>query len=81
MRYGSPQNGGIIGDEVVYDKNAQLDIRLPQTATVRIFRDGKQIIEKNTASFAQSLPGKGIYRAEIYKDGTLWILTSPIYIN
>ena len=81
MRYGSPQNWALIGDETTYRQNAQLEIHLPQPATIRIFRDGKQIIEKDSASFSQSLPGKGIYRTEIYKNGTLWILSSPIYVK
>ncbi|WP_372368530.1 hypothetical protein [Candidatus Uabimicrobium sp. HlEnr_7] len=81
MRYGMLDNWAIIGDNVPYNKQANLEIHLPATATIRILRNGKEIAKKTGSHFSSELPGKGVYRTEVYKDGSLWILSGPMYLK
>jgi hypothetical protein len=89
MSYGeaaSPMDGrAILGDSVPFLPGASLQISVPDAGSdsprTRVLRDGRSLLETSARSFDLTLPGPGVYRAEVYLENRLWIVSSPVYIT
>lgn len=81
------------GDKLHWSGAARLRISTPSGATsplIKIFRDGREITEKEAYTIDEPLPGPGIYRTEVFlrqpgwsggRRWTLWVFTNPVYVT
>jgi hypothetical protein len=82
---GAPLDARAIpGSTAPYDPKSTLELVLPESAPrrieVRLLRDGQRLASCTApARISARLPGPGIYRVEVYREGRLWILPAPIY--
>jgi len=76
---------GSMGDTVKTTTGLKLLVEAPHTATVRLFRDGTVIAERQTDRLEHDLTGRGVYRAEIWLPvgGEMrpWIYSNPIRVE
>lgn len=70
------------GDEVDV-KGAALTflITVPGTADIRLVRDGHAVAQSEGDQLQAEAKDAGVYRAEVYRDGELWIVSNPIYVS
>lgn len=91
--YGNPavpdDARAICGDEIQYQRDAILEVRSPAAGAdaagagdlvIVVLRDGKPLFRKAGDQLRRPLPGPGVYRAELYLGGRLWIVPAPIYV-
>ena len=71
----------MMGDEVAFARDQELQVVLPKRGRLRLIRDGETILEEVGKSLAHPVPGPGIYRVEVSRKGKLWILSNPIYVR
>ena len=71
----------VIGEKAAYDPEAILEIIVPLEAEIRLIVDGEITAEVRGKRLAKRLTGPGVYRAEVLRDGRLWILPSPIFVE
>lgn len=81
------------GDFVQWNRTGTIDISVPHGASepkIEVFRNGREIMEKNTWDVSEPLPGPGRYRTEVFlrqpgvfgwRRWSLWIFTNPIYVT
>jgi hypothetical protein len=81
------------GDSIAFTPGATFHVVLPPgapPATLRVLRDGKEIVKQQSNSLDLPLPGPGLYRAEAYlrQPGmtgwhrwTLWIVPNPVRVT
>ncbi len=89
MTYGekgaAPEARAILGDEAPYRAEHTFVVTVPALAgdpiRTRLLRDGQSFLETDALRFHATLPGPGVYRAEVYRENRLWILSSPMYIT
>ncbi len=89
-------SGGIEGgpgDTVVWSNHAHLQVAVPSGSSlplIKVFRDGREFVEKQGWTFDTPIPGPGRYRTEVYlrqpgftgwRRWTLWIFANPIYVS
>jgi hypothetical protein len=67
-----------IGSEVKYDLNTHFHVELPQTAQVRLIKDGFKIATQKGSKLIFDAAGQGIYRVEVYSFGRPWIFSNHI---
>jgi hypothetical protein len=60
---------------------AQLRVRLPRTAEIRVIRDGAWVHRMHGATVDLGLELPGVYRVEARIDGRLWLLSNPIHLR
>lgn len=74
-----------MGEEVKFSRHeTSLRFRIPkQNVQIRVLKDGKRYARLESQSGRAVMPviDPGVYRAEIWYRGRLWILTNPIYIR
>ena len=70
----------IVGGTLRWNTGATLEVRLPKSAEIRVLRDGKPLLKRQGRSIDTPLSEGGVYRVEAYRDGRLWIVSSPIYV-
>ena len=72
-----------MGERVLYRQGlrARAGGRVPEGARLRLFRDGRLLVEASEALEA-SLPGPGVYRVEASVEGwpVPWIISNPIAV-
>jgi hypothetical protein len=90
VTYGAPQASpdasATLGDEVSYEPGHTLTVTLPVQLddakySVTLVRDGQLFVRTDSTPCAIKLPGPGTWRVEVYRDGKLWIVASPIYVR
>ena len=72
--YGSGETG-LLNDRPVFL------IKTPERATIRLVRHGVMVFEYEGREAAYPVEHEGAYRVEAYRNGGLWILSNPIYIE
>ena len=93
FRVSSGDASGGPGDKLPWRGGAHLQISTPSGASsplIKIFRDGREITEKEARTIDEPLPGPGIYRTEVFlrqpgwsggRRWTLWVFTNPVYVT
>jgi len=88
MTYGNedeaPGKRATFGDEPVFGPDKVLELRVPDSASpfeVSILRNGVRILRTDGGSFTMTLPGEGVYRAEVRKGRKTWIISGVIYVK
>jgi hypothetical protein len=88
MTYGSeeepPGKRATFGDEPVFGDDKVLELRVPDSASpfeVSILRNGVRILRTDGARFTMTLPGEGVYRAEVRKGRKMWIISGVIRVK
>ena len=69
------------GDTVLLNARPVFLIKTPERATIRLVRHGAIVFEYEGREAAYPVERAGAYRVEAYRDGGLWILSNPIYIE
>jgi hypothetical protein len=81
------------GGAMAWRDGEVLQVRTPPASAIpliRVLRDGREILHKETRSMDLPLPGPGRYRTEAYlrqpgitgwQRWTLWIFSNPVYVN
>lgn len=81
------------GDFLAWTGAGRIQISVPSGTSlplIKIFRDGRDIMEKQTWAIDEPIPGPGRYRAEIFlrqpgltgwRRWTLWAFTNPVYVT
>ncbi len=69
------------GNSVPWEPGLRFEIRLPQEGLIRIFRNGEESYKILAKKFSYEAEGPGSYHVEVYRDGKLWILANPIYVQ
>ncbi|MBI4585812.1 MAG: PHP domain-containing protein [Planctomycetes bacterium] len=80
-KYLTPEARAILGEALPFDPAATLLIEVPREARLRLLRDGQVWRELTGRRFCEPVDGPGIYRAEVYLGGRLWILSGAIYVE
>jgi PHP domain-containing protein len=92
-RVSSADVSGGPGDSLAWAGSGHLRISIPAGASrplVKVFRDGREIIEQQTWTVDEPIPGPGRYRVEVFlrqpgltgwRRWTLWAFTNPIYVT
>jgi hypothetical protein len=58
-----------------------LQIKLPETADVRLIHNGKVMQREIAKSITHQVKEAGVYRVEVYKKEKIWIISNPIYVE
>lgn len=70
-----------MGDSVNVQPKITLVIKVPKESEIRLIHNGKVIEQNNGKILEQKVSGPGYYRAEVYTEGKLWIVSNPIYVE
>jgi hypothetical protein len=80
----SGQNQALMGDILPLNGQVRVQVASPQPAYLRLIKDGRPVLEKQTATLEWVAAAPGVYRVEAYRRywGELrgWVFTNPIYI-
>lgn len=79
----------IMGDEITLDREVRLNVRLPVTGRIVLFKDGAIVQETADTSFLEFVAKeRGSYRVEAYLPqlgkpvgDQPWIISNPIYVR
>lgn len=85
----SPSETKIQGDEISLTQNLRLQIRLPVSSRLILFKDGSPFSEDSGVTFKEvEVREKGVYRVEAYLPqlgapvgDQPWIISNPIYVR
>ncbi|MBI4245399.1 MAG: CehA/McbA family metallohydrolase [Planctomycetes bacterium] len=69
------------GDEFRLNDKAELTVSLPTEATIKLIKNGLVLIEEKNFEMLEEINEPGVYRIEVMKDGSYWIITNPIYVR
>ena len=78
------------GNAIPWRAGEVLHVEVPNSAVIRVLRDGHEIARQETQSLDLPIPGPGRYRTEAYlrqpgltgwRRWTLWIFANPIYVT
>jgi len=74
-----------MGDDFTLERRAELTVRLPHRARIRIIRNGACWLQADQAEFAVPIDAPGVYRIEallrVLGRWRPWIFSNPIYIR
>ena len=70
-----------MGDSINTQREISLTVKAPKESLIRLIHNGKTIEEKNGKLLERKVSEPGYYRAEVYMEGKLWIVSNPIYIS
>jgi hypothetical protein len=75
----------VMGDELLLEGAVTLQVKLPQPASLRLLKDGKEINSLYGEALVHTTSEAGVYRLEAYKNylgrKRGWIFSNPIYIR
>jgi hypothetical protein len=92
-RVTSAGTSGGPGDFIPWAGNGRIRISVPVGASrplIKVFHDGREIIEQQTWTIDEPIPGPGRYRTELFlrqpgltgwRRWTLWAFTNPVYVT
>ncbi len=69
------------GDTIRSKGSAQFTIDLPEAGEISLIRNGIMETATGGKSLRYTSSQKGVYRVEAYKNGKIWIISNPIYIE
>lgn len=81
------------GDSIPWAGSGRIRISVPVGASrplIKVFHDGREIIEQQTWTIDEPIPGPGRYRTEVFlrqpgltgwRRWTLWAFTNPVYVT
>ncbi|MHA2611730.1 MAG: PHP domain-containing protein [bacterium JZ-2024 1] len=69
-----------MGQQVFFRNMVRLRFSLPETASVKVWRDHQLIAFFTAKEFTLETDTPGMYRPEVYRNGRLWILFNPIWL-
>ena len=81
------------GDSIPWAGSGRIRISVPAGASrplIKVFHDGREIIEQQTWTTDEPIPGPGRYRTEVFlrqpgltgwRRWTLWAFTNPVYVT
>ncbi|MFN4181807.1 MAG: PHP domain-containing protein [bacterium] len=69
-----------MGKQVLLEKTVRLRFSLPETGSVKIWRDHQLVAFFTAKEFTLETDTPGMYRPEVYRNGHLWILFNPIWL-
>ncbi|HET9024149.1 MAG TPA: CehA/McbA family metallohydrolase [Burkholderiaceae bacterium] len=70
-----------MGAEIALEPGAELRVRTPQRAHIRLLRDGEIAAEADSDSLTHPIELHGVYRAEVALRGRAWIFSNPVYVR
>jgi hypothetical protein len=75
--------GGAVwmGAERAFSPGITLQARTPQSAQIRLIRDGGPLAAADAAELAHTADEPGVYRIEASLGGRPWIYSNPIYLR
>lgn len=75
------KTAGIMGDEVAFSASLQLQVELPATADLTLFKDGQTLGSRRAQHWEIAVKEPGVYRVEASRNGKPWIFSNPIYVR
>ncbi len=69
------------GDTVSSESPIQIMVNSPQSAKIKLIHNGIVIAENDGTVLTKNVTEAGYYRAEVYLEGKLWIISNPIYVR
>ena len=85
FRYGAAgtpdEQFATLGDCVPHAPGGQLEVQIPESARLRLIRNGTVLREEDGRELVVQPPGAGIYRVEAWRGDRLWIVSAPIYLT
>lgn len=69
------------GETLSLGSPVQFSVTAPGKSQIRLLRDGEVIAREQGKHLSAKANGPGVYHAELYKNGKLWILANPIYVD
>lgn len=73
------------GDEAELGRSGRANISAPYPGKIRLLRDGNSVTETTGTVLETSVPGKGVYRVEVYNRAfgrfRPWIFSNPICLR
>ena len=72
---------GIMGDEIPLQPDFHLTIRVPTTAELTLFKDGRVIGSRIDHAWRLPVTEPGAYRVEASLYGKPWLFSNPIYVR
>ncbi len=69
------------GSKVKSESPVTLFVNSPAFSEIRLFRNGEMISKHRSKTFVFDVREPGIYRAEVFKNGKLWIISNAIAIQ
>jgi hypothetical protein len=70
-----------MGGEAAFAGGMSLHIRLPESAHIRLLRDGATCAETTASELDHPIELHGAYRVEVVLDGRPWIFSNPVYLR
>ncbi|OGW84728.1 MAG: hypothetical protein A3C35_00420 [Omnitrophica bacterium RIFCSPHIGHO2_02_FULL_46_11] len=70
-----------MGDTIPVGVPVTFSVSAPKKAEIRLIRDGRVIETKNVSDLKVQTSQRGVYRVEVYENGTIWIISNPIYVE
>jgi hypothetical protein len=68
-----------MGEEVQFEDGLPLHVRTPQTADIRLLRNGDLVMQTTASELHHSIELPGVYRVEASLRGKPWIFSNPVY--
>jgi hypothetical protein len=93
FRVSSSGGSGGPGDSVSWAGEGRIKVSVPPGASqplIKVIRDGREIVSRQTWNVDEPAPGPGRYRTEVFlrqpgltgwRRWTLWAFTNPVYVN
>jgi hypothetical protein len=82
-RSGSQTAG--MGDSLILEKEAVLQVRSPHPAKLRLLKDGRLVAQRQGCQLSWTATEPGVYRVEAYRRywglERGWVFTNPIYVG
>ena len=65
----------------VVPRTSRLSVHSPRCGELRLFRNGELVAQREGHDLERTIVDPGVYRAEVWRDGQLWIFSSPIRVE
>ncbi len=69
------------GDSMVTQSPILVTIKTPKESDIRLIHNGKTTQQNQGKMLEWKVLEPGYYRAEVYREGKLWIVSNPIYVE
>ena len=69
------------GEVLSLESPVQLTVKSPKPAHIKLIHNGAIASENDGEVLTYNVKGPGFYRAEIYLENRLWIISNPIYVS
>ncbi len=69
-----------MGDSIKGYEGITLNIKIPQSAEIKIIRNGKEIVRDTGKEYSSKISDSGVYRVEVFLNEKAWIYSNHIRI-